>query len=178
MKQKKKGYTTAIMAILTLSIVLASIPMAKAAGSYDWPMHRHDLQHTGYSESPAPNTNQTLWTYTTGSFVWSSPAVVDGKVYAGSYDKKVYCLDAATGTLIWNYTTGGEVESSCTVADGKVYVGSNDDKVYCLDAAIGALIWNYTTGNDVIPNPTVVDGRVYVGSNDTNIYALNALTGV
>jgi len=30
MKQKKKGYTTAIMAILTLSIVLASIPMAKA----------------------------------------------------------------------------------------------------------------------------------------------------
>ena len=55
-----------------------------AAGAYDWPMFRHDLQHTGYSTSPAPNTNQTLWNYTTGNFVASSPAVADGKVYVGS----------------------------------------------------------------------------------------------
>ncbi|MFE5952575.1 PQQ-binding-like beta-propeller repeat protein [Streptomyces massasporeus] len=29
--------------------------------------------------------------------VGSSPAVVDGSVYIGSWDKKVYALDAATG---------------------------------------------------------------------------------
>ena len=38
--------------------------------------------------------------------VSSSPAVADGKVYVGSYDSKVYCLNAATGAHIWNYTTG------------------------------------------------------------------------
>jgi hypothetical protein len=32
-----------------------------------WPMFRHDLNNTGYSTSPAPNTNNTIWTYTTGS---------------------------------------------------------------------------------------------------------------
>ena len=80
----------------------------------------------------------------------SSPAVVDGKVYVGSYDNKVYCLNAATGAFIWSYTTGDYVYSSPAVADGKVYVGSGDDKVYCLNAATGAFIWSYTTGGDVV----------------------------
>ena len=46
-----------------------------------WPMFRHDPNHTGYSTSTAPNTNNTIWIYTTGGPVYSSPAVVDGKVY-------------------------------------------------------------------------------------------------
>ena len=37
------------------------------------------------------------WTHTTGGHVFSSPAVVDGTVYIGSNDNKVYALDAATG---------------------------------------------------------------------------------
>jgi hypothetical protein len=60
----------------------------------------------------------------------SSPAVADGKVYIGSLDNKVYCLDASTGTHIWSYTTGSYVWSSPAVVDGKVYVGSVDAKVY------------------------------------------------
>ena len=80
-----------------------------------------------------------IWNYTPGGDVISSPAVADGKVYVGSYDNNVYCLDAATGANIWNYTTGGWVWSSPAVADGKVYVGSNDDNVYCLNAVTGAL---------------------------------------
>jgi peptide/nickel transport system substrate-binding protein len=28
---------------------------------YPWSMFHHDLEHSGYSESPAPNTNQTIW---------------------------------------------------------------------------------------------------------------------
>ena len=35
-----------------------------------------------------------IWNYTTGALVDSSPAVVDGKVYVGSADHNVYCLDA------------------------------------------------------------------------------------
>jgi outer membrane protein assembly factor BamB len=143
-----------------------------------WPMFHHDLAHTGYSTSTAPNTNQILWTYTTGStIVLSSPAVADGEVFIGSYDHRVYCLNAWTGAYIWSYETGSSVFSSPAVANGKVYVGSNDNKVYCLNASTGAHIWNYTTGAGVVSSPAVAGGVVYVGSRDYNVYALNASTG-
>ena len=143
----------------------------------DWPMFHNDLQHTGYAASPAPNTNQTLWTYATSEAMRSSPAVVDGVVYVGSNDHKVYALNAATGASIWNYTTGEPVESSPAVVDGVVYVGSNDNKTYALNATTGALIWSYTTGKYVTSSPAVVGGVVYIGSYDKKIYALNAATG-
>jgi hypothetical protein len=41
-----------------------------------------------------------------GGGITSSPAVVDGKVYIGSGDNNVYCLNAFTGDKIWNYSTG------------------------------------------------------------------------
>jgi len=144
---------------------------------YSWPMFHHDLTHTGYSESPAPNTNQTQWTYTIGSYVNSSPVVAEGKVYVGSWDGKVFCLNASNGAQIWNYTTGDEVRSSPAVVGGRVYVGSSDNKVYCLNALTGTHIWSYTTGDIVISSPAVIDDKVYVGSSDNKVYCLNALTG-
>jgi outer membrane protein assembly factor BamB len=56
-------------------------------------MFHHDLSHSGYSTSTTPKTNQTLWNYTTGSAVFSSPAVADGMVFIGSYDRNVYALN-------------------------------------------------------------------------------------
>ena len=100
----------------------------------------------------------------------SSTAVSDGLVYVGSYDTKVYCLNAATGAFVWSYTTGSAVwGSSPDVVGGFVYVGSNDTKVYCLNAATGAFVWSYTTGGTV-GYPAVVNA-VYVGSMDGRVYA-------
>jgi outer membrane protein assembly factor BamB len=142
-----------------------------------WPMFHHDLVHSGYSTSTAPDTNNIIWSYKTQSLVFSSPAVADGKVYIGSGDNKVYCLDAYTGSFIWSFTTGDFVYSSPAVADGKVYIGSYDGKVYCLDAASGSKIWDYTTGYPVVSSPAVADGKVYIGSGDGKVYCLDAYTG-
>jgi parallel beta-helix repeat protein len=106
----------------------------------------------------------------------SSPAVVGGKVYVGSYDQNLYCLDASSGAYIWSYPTGNALDSSPAVVDGKVYFGSRDCNVYCLNAYTGAYIWSYPTVDSVYSSPAVVDGRVYVGSG-YNVYCLDALTG-
>ena len=71
-----------------------------------------------------------MWNYTTGGDVASSPAVAEGVVFVGSYDKKVYALDASSGALLWSYTTLDKVISSPAVADGAVYFGSYDHLVY------------------------------------------------
>ena len=71
---------------------------------------------------------------TGGDDVISSPAVVNGIVYVGSQDGKLYAYDAAGSTgcsgspktcsPLWTVETGGSVYSSPAIANGVVYVGS------------------------------------------------------
>ena len=156
--------------------------------SEDWPMYRHDLRHTGYSSSKAPDTDNVLWTFQTGGWVESSPAVLNGVLYVGSNDGNLYALDATTGNLKWNFTIGGKISSSPAICDGTVYLQSNlqDKNIYAIDSDTGTLKWKFKTEmviDDVASSPVVVDGTVYVGSSDHSdslwgsVYALDAYTG-
>jgi len=145
-------------------------------GVYDWPMFGHDPQRTGYTESQAPNTNQTMWTSTFSGGAGTHPAVADDKLFIGAWDSRFYCFNAETGTQIWNYTIGGPIYQNSAFADGKIYVGSSSNNLYCWEATNGTLIWNYTMG-DWAGAPAVIDGKVYAGSDDNNTYCLDAETG-
>jgi len=148
-------------------------------------MFHHDARHTGHSESSAPVTNHITWKYKTYGPLRSSPAVVSGRVYVGSGDNHVYCLNASTGTNMWKYETGDYVHSSPAVVNDKVFVGSRDGYVYCLNSSNGSLIWKYEIGTSLeggwrLPDssPTVADGKVYIGSGDNCTYCLDASTGM
>jgi len=134
-------------------------------------MFGHDPQHTGYTDCEMPDEMELLWKYKTSSHVDSSPAVVDGKIYFGSEDNYLYCLDT-NGDLLWKYETGNYVDSSPAVVNGKVYFGSRDSYLYCLDT-YGNLLWRYETANYVDSSPAVVNGKVYFGSNDGYLYCLD-----
>jgi len=176
--------TNLLLLIIIFSLLAVSNWTTKFAmvagepGVNDWTMFRHDLTHSGYSTSAAPNANQTQWSSTVGDGIdYSSPAVAEGRVYVGSLDDKVYCFNASTGAFIWSYTTGDNVRSSPAVADGKVYVGSEDNNVYCLNATTGGLIWSYVTNDNIGSSPAVADDKVYIGSWNSMVYCLNATTG-
>jgi outer membrane protein assembly factor BamB len=124
-----------------------------------------------------------LWWYPTGNTVGSSPAVVNGVLYIGTYNGTVYALNATNGAQLWNCVPGGgginSYASSPTVVNNVVYVSSDaaGGCVYALDAANGVQLWNYSTYT-YTTSPTVVDGVVYVGTwNYGIIYALNASNG-
>jgi eukaryotic-like serine/threonine-protein kinase len=89
------------------------------------------------------SSGASLWSFATGGAVRSSPAIVDGVVYAGSSNGFVYAIDAATGTLYafrassgrelwtsgWGNLTRG-ITSSPAVSGAKVYVGVRDGSLY------------------------------------------------
>jgi len=129
-----------------------------------WPMFHHDLNNSGFSTSKyAPQTSNILWTFETGLFVMSSPAVVNSKVYVGSFDEYFYCLDIDTGALIWkNFIPGGTCAGSACVVGGRVYVGTGYDHVFCWDADTGAEIWRFYKGYGLPLSPAVSDGKVYM----------------
>jgi len=128
------------------------------------------------------------WVFQTGGDVFSSPAVVDGKVYVGSHDKNWYCLDAYTGEKIWSFPIGHYVRTSAAVAGGRVFTGADDGYFYCINATTGAQIWktdagghfpNYLTPNEAEARscPIVVGDRIYVGSLDGKVYCLDPEDG-
>ncbi len=112
--------------------------------------------------------------------IYSTPFVANGVVYIGTYNGKVYAIDASTGTEIWEYPYGdliGPIVGSPVVDGGILYIGSSDGKLYALDAEIGHKQWEFQTGDDVWATPAVYGGVVYIGSLDHNLYAIDAGTG-
>jgi len=182
-----KKLTNLIITLLLLGVCFAALPVA--ANASDATMFRANPERTGvYGNSGNRPNNQELWNFTTGGSVASSPAVANGVVYVGSYDKKVYAFDAASGVAQWAqpFMTGGCVTSSPAVANGVVFIGSDDGKLYAINATTGLAQWAqpFTTSGAAYPwgemwsSPAVADGVVYFGSYGGDVYAVNATTGL
>ncbi|MCW4010220.1 MAG: PQQ-binding-like beta-propeller repeat protein [Candidatus Bathyarchaeota archaeon] len=157
-----------------------------ALGTQPWNMYRRDAQHTAVGQSGPTNLTLT-WAFATSGAVASSPSAVDGRIYVGSQDNFVYCLDARSGSLVWKFKTGDRIESSPAVFNGSVYIVSDDGYLYSLNATDGNSLWTRYIGSDfpavlasaqkTRSSPVVVKGRVYVGSMDSNLYCIDAQTG-
>jgi len=143
----------------------------------DWTMYRHDPSRTGAIDITTSPKGELLWSFETGSEIASSPTVVNGIVYFGSRDHKLYALDANTGQKKWEFRTGSWVESSPAVVNGVVYFGCNDGKFYALDAATGNKLWDFQTRYAIKSSPAVAGNMVFFGGDDYFVYAVDAGTG-
>jgi outer membrane protein assembly factor BamB len=143
--------------------------LASGTGKTEWTFDTHG----GRLKRELPNPPDHLdYDYAT-----SAPTVVDGVVYVGSADKRLYAIDAASGRERWHFQTGDLVRSTPAVAGGHVYFGSRDHTVYAVDARTGTLTWKYDTQREVVSSPLVDHGVVYIGSRNSNLYAFDAATG-
>jgi outer membrane protein assembly factor BamB len=146
----------------------------------NWPMFRHDLQHTGYSSSTAPDKAEVKWFYNTTMEVDSSPAVANGRLIVGVSNGQILALNSTTGQKLWSYDTGAGSNSiwgSPAIDSDKVYLGTRDHNLYCLNETTGAFIWKYSTGDEIDSSPLINNGKVFFGSHDGKLYCLNADNG-
>ncbi|MFO0926202.1 MAG: PQQ-binding-like beta-propeller repeat protein [Gemmataceae bacterium] len=128
------------------------------------------------------DTGKVVWSFSDGKKmkqVFSSPAVVGGKLYIGEgfhqdAECKVYCLDATKGTKVWEFQTESHTESTPAVVDGRVTIGGGDDGLFALDAATGAKVWHYP-GYHIDAGATVRGERVYVGCGIGDTYRTTVL---
>lgn len=141
-------------------------------GSYDY------SGGSGYLYCLNEKDGQILWKNTTFSSVYfSSPAVLENKVYIGTmglYDSStlkwmtpygLFCFDAINGELLWNYSVEGSVGSSPTLVDDRVIFTSKDGYLYCLNSTVGSLIWKRSIESSV-SSPAVAQNKIFVGSGE------------
>ena len=109
-------------------------------------------------------TGDELWKFYTNGPIRLAPAAFDGRVYVGSDDGWLYCVDAVSGDLHWKVSGAPEsrgshrhlgnarlvsfwpVRGGPVIADGVVYFGAGiwptmGVFVHAVDAASGRLIW-------------------------------------
>ena len=101
---------------------------------------------------------------------YSSAAVVGGRVVLGGRDRKVHCLEAATGESLWTFATRARVDSSPVAVGDRIYVGSNDGRFYVLNLKDGKKIWEFNAGAPLSASPAVAGGRIVIGSQDGQLF--------
>lgn len=145
-----------------------------------WPMFRHDVRHTGCSDSKASVDNTTIWTTGEGSGAHSSPAVAYGKVFLTKWSRYLNAFDEETGNQLWSFGPVADMTTcSPAVADGVVFVGGGfrGKTVYALNESSGSVIWTYLCAGDAWASPTIIEDLVLTGCDGGAVYALNKSDG-
>jgi outer membrane protein assembly factor BamB len=153
-------------------------------------MYRNNPQHTGVTTDVVVPPLKLKWKQTFGGHMDSSPAVFGSRVYVGSDDNKLYCINATTGNVIWSFNDAGfaaawdsspfiEVVGGQTV----IFVGNGNNWFYAIrdDGTAPFKLWMFNSGGAVVSSPVVmtVSGTeiVIFGNNAIGLYALVASTG-
>ena len=156
-------------------------------GPVNWPQFRFNDKHTGLNTSEKLLTRKTVrrlqlaWQAQLGKIVdYSSPAVVDGVVYIGSVDGRLWaysadgCGSGFCAQPLWTSVGLGQILDSPAVSNGTVYVGSqtsddsNDGRLNAFRASgcghpVCAPLWQGLAGSESIlqSSPAVAKGMVY-----------------
>jgi outer membrane protein assembly factor BamB len=146
-----------------------------------WPKYRGDIRNTGQGKGSGAR-NSLRWVTAAGMTdrVEASAVIgLNGTIYIGADDGKLYAINGATGVISWAVTLQTEgVDSSAAIGtDSTVYVGAGES-VVALEPTTGAEKWRFATAGDVESSPTIgPDGTLYVGADDARVYALDSRTG-
>lgn len=167
---------------------LRAAPPAKLAppGPESWPSFRNGLLQTGVATTKLPDKLELLWTYKSGdkdAMIKSTAAIVGDRVYVGSLNGELVCLDLHNGTRLWSYRSGEAAgpnafipgfKTAPAVTGDAVYIGDEEGGLHAVDRATGKGRWKFEAGAEIANGVNVYDGRVLFGSHDNNLYCLNA----
>jgi len=119
---------------------------------------RDDGTVYGFDEA----TGNVDWFFQTHDFIYGSPAVANvagtpPSVYIGSYDRRLYALDAQSGRRRWSFDVGGPVPGTAVVIGHTVYTSS-----FKTDRTVGINVRTHRTTFSLRQagyTPVVSDGR-------------------
>ena len=139
------------------------------------------------------STGAVKWRTNVGTPGRSAPTVVDGRMFFGTIDEKLFALDIANGKQIWMYqATASETivfgQPAPAVVGRTVLAGFGSGDIAALRAETGELLWSDTLGSTGGRNsildfssvhglPVISDGTAYVISVGQVLTAIDLRSG-
>lgn len=117
-------------------------------------------------------TGKGRWRFETGGEIYSSAAVVDGRIIFGSYDNNLYCLNN-DGTEAWKYATQGYVHCAPAVVEGVTFIAGCDEHLRIIDVKTGEQRTELKLETYLIASPAVIGDILYVGTYASEVLAVN-----
>jgi outer membrane protein assembly factor BamB len=122
-----------------------------------------------YSLWAFSTSGRRLWHISTGSYVYSSPAVAEGVVCFGAYNGLFYGVSAASGRALWRVPTGGPISGAAVIVDGIAYVGSFAGRILGVNLHTGRRLMTFPHGEYV---PVSGNGGRLLFNGFSRIYAV------
>jgi outer membrane protein assembly factor BamB len=108
-----------------------------------------------------------LWEFPTEGWVWSGPALVEERLYAGDLNGNFYALEAASGAKIWQVTPDrldGPIAAQPLVTEEAIYITAESGSVFALNHS-GDLLWTKTYTGKTYASPVLAGDLILVTPN-------------
>jgi eukaryotic-like serine/threonine-protein kinase len=129
-------------------------------------------------------TGAPVWKFETegevhaASNIWKDPASGQERVFIGSHDYKLYCLDPKDGKKVWDAETGYYINGGSAVSvDGKITFGGCDAVLHVHDALTGKEVKQIEVGAYIGNNVAIADGVAYVSHYGNRVGAYSLADG-
>ncbi len=153
-------------------LAFSFISMATAAEPGDWSLFRGGVTQTGISNAKLPKNLDIVWEFKTKDAIEGGAVIVNGMVYFGSYDQKLYALDLKTGKEKWS-TKLGPMKAPPAVRKDRIYVGDVDGKFYALELKTGKMLWKFEADDQITASPNFDGENILIPSHDSTLYCLD-----
>jgi hypothetical protein len=145
------------------------------AAADDWPSERATDSRAAFTIESVYPPLSPAWSVALPGRSLSTPVAAAGRVYTGTDEGRVVCLDAADGRMLWIFTAEGPVEAAPAFDGDAVYVASLAGGLHALRSGTGELLWSVSTGGATETAPLVLRDRVVVSvgspTRDLRAYA-------
>ncbi len=129
----------------------------------------------GRVQSLSPE-GKLAWEAEVGDAVSSTPVPAGGRVFFGSEDGFLYCLNASNGDRRWSYRAEGPVQVSPCVYGKQVLGVSYEGDLVALEADSGRLVWTFQSHGIPVTCPAADDERVFLAT-EFEAFCLDAQSG-
>ncbi|GAG90520.1 unnamed protein product, partial [marine sediment metagenome] len=154
-----------------------------------WATFQFDYSNTGYTGVDAPETNNTLWKFKAKGQIFSSPVVVNDKVYFTTDQGLLYAVNRKNGEQAWSFDLKQNSYATATFSRGYIYVGTGtegqnaENYLYRINANTGiedtnsriTIFEGSIAGAPLVFDlPGEAEDRIYFGTlKDNKIYSYN-----